>query len=94
MRPHPSDLRHALWLLPTPSFRVAAFARRGPADAFWLHTTDPDRALANLMERDRIFTDELASESLRTGVCVVCADGRRTISEMAGELAARFGLLR
>lgn len=90
--PHLSDPRHAVWLLPTPEFRQAAFARRGAADAFWLRTSDPDRALANLLERDRIFADELAGETVRAGMGVVHVDGTRTIEDVAGELAARFGL--
>lgn len=94
VRPHLSDPRHAVWLLPTPGFREAAFARRGAADAFWLRSSDPDRALANLLERDRIFTDELAGESVRTGVGVVHVDGTRAIEDVAGQLAALFGLPR
>ncbi len=71
IRPHLSDPRHAVWLLPTREFRQAAFPRRGAADAFWLRTSDPDRALANLLERDRIFADELAGETVRAGVVAV-----------------------
>jgi hypothetical protein len=52
-------------LTPTPGFRQAAFARRRAADAFWLRTSDPHQALADLLERDHIFTDELAGEGLR-----------------------------
>ncbi|WNV76826.1 hypothetical protein [Geodermatophilus sp. DSM 44513] len=90
VRPHLSDPRHAVWLLPTPAFRRAAFARRGAADAFWLRTTDPDRALANLLERDRLATEELARVCTRTGAGVVHVDGSRTVEDLADRLAARF----
>lgn len=94
VRPHVSDPRHAVWLVPTPSFRRAAFTRRGPADAFWLRTTDPDRALANLLERDCIFTGVIASDAARNGLEALYVDGTCAIDDMAESLAARFGLLR
>ena len=92
VRPHLSDLRHAVWLAPTPAFRRAAFAGRPAQDAFWLRTSDPDQALANLLERDRIFTAALAGASVSTGVGLMRVDGTRTIQDMAGQLGARFGL--
>ena len=92
VRPQLSAPRHAVWLLPTPGFRQAAFARRCGADAFWLRTSDPDQALANLLERDQIFTDELAGEAARTGLRTVHVDGTRTIEDIAGQLAVRLGL--
>ncbi len=94
VRPHLSDLRHAVWLLPTPGFRQAAFARRGGADAFWLRTSEPDRALANLLERERIFTDDVAGECARSGMNVVHVDGTTTITDVAWQLAAPFQLPR
>lgn len=90
--PHLSDPRQAVWLLPTPAFREASFAKRGPTDAFWLNTRHPDRALANLLERDQIFTNWLARETERTGVGVLHVDGTRSVEGMADDLAERFGL--
>ncbi|USQ76048.1 hypothetical protein [Ornithinimicrobium cryptoxanthini] len=90
--PHLSDPRWAVWLLPTPAFREASFAKRGLADAFWLNTRHPERALANLLERDRIFTNWLSREAERTGVSVLHVDGTRSIDSMAEDLAERFGL--
>jgi hypothetical protein len=92
VRPHLTDPRHAVWLLPTPGFRQAAFARRGSAEAFWLRTGDPDRALANLLERDRIFTDELAAECARLGLGTVDVDGETAAEDVAADLAVRFRL--
>lgn len=53
---------HAVWLLPTPHFRRAAFDSRG----LWQiagKTSDPERALRNLLERDRLFTERLYEEA-------------------------------
>ena len=92
--PHVSNPRHAVWLVPTPDFRQAAFMRRSHADAFWMRTTDPNRALTNLLERDRIFTDKIDSDAARNGLDVLYIDGTRTVESMAKELTARFGLRR
>jgi hypothetical protein len=94
VRPHVSDPRHAVWLVPTPSFRRAAFTRRDPADAFWLRTTNPDRALANPLERDRIVTGVIAGDAARNGLKALYVDGTRAIDDMTESSAAHFGLLR
>jgi 2-phosphoglycerate kinase len=94
VRPHMSNPLHAVWLVPTTSFRQAAFRPRRHSDAFWTRTSDPDRAFANLLERDRIFTDWIASDAARIGLEVLYVDGTRTVESMVNELASRFGLHR
>ena len=81
-----------MWLIPTPTFRQAAFAARDPADAFWLRTTEPRRALAYLLERDRIFTEVIATDASRQGLETLSVDGARGVDETVEELAQRFGL--
>ena len=63
-----SDHSHAVWLLPTPEFRRAAFDSRGTTWDIPGRTTNPEVALANLLERDRMFTDPLAAETNRLGL--------------------------
>jgi hypothetical protein len=94
VRPHLSDPSHAVWLVPTAAFRREAFKRRRREDAFWMRTTDPDRALANLSKRDGIFSDKIASDAARNSLEVLYIDGSRTVDSMAEELASRFGLHR
>lgn len=57
----------AVWLLPTPRFRRTAFEARGSLWAIANRTNDPERALSNLLERDRMFTDRLRTEVDRVG---------------------------
>jgi hypothetical protein len=62
VKPLLAEPGHAVWLLPTPGFRRAAFDRRG-----WEippRTGDPERARRNLLERDRLFTDRLFAASV------------------------------
>ena len=78
--------------------RHRSVARRSwagiPRTRFWSATTDPDRALANLLRRDRIFTDAVAAEATDAGLAVLRVDGTHTPEELAADLAGRFGLLR
>jgi AAA domain-containing protein len=57
-----TDRTRAVWLLPTPAFRLAAIGSRGTAGDIPNRTGDPDRAQRNLLERDRMFTDRLGEE--------------------------------
>jgi len=93
VRPYVSNPSHAVWLVPTEGFRQAAFSRRQATDAFWLRTTDPDRALSNLLERDRIFSEEVALDAGREGLDVLYVDGTRSVVSLATELASRFEVL-
>jgi hypothetical protein len=89
---HMRDPSHAVWLIPDPDFRRAAFMRRSPAEAFWLRTSDPSRALDNLLERDRLFTDAVASEATQYGLRALRMDGTHTIEQTADAVAASLGL--
>jgi len=89
--PHLSNPKHAVWLVPTPEFRRAAFSGRRGADAFWLQTSDPDRALSNLLDRDRIFSDEIVRDAFESHLEVLLVDGSQTVEIMVIELASHFG---
>lgn len=54
-----TERHRAVWLLPTPAFRRAAFESRGGLWQIAGRTSDPERALANLLERDRLHTERL-----------------------------------
>jgi hypothetical protein len=57
------EANHAVWLLPSPEFRRATMARRGGSGSgFLAKTSNPERALENLLERDWMFTDRLGEE--------------------------------
>ena len=63
VKPILSTSDHAVWLLPSPEFRQATIERRGGwRSGFLAKTSNPERALQNLLERDRMFTDRLKKE--------------------------------
>jgi hypothetical protein len=83
---------HAVWLLPTPEFRRAAFASRGSLGAIAGRTSDPERALRNLLERDRLFTERLGVEARRLDLRVIEVGGPMTEDDLAGRVAEALGL--
>ncbi|WP_198961496.1 hypothetical protein [Pseudonocardia sp. MH-G8] len=82
----------AVWLLPTPRFRRAALESRGSTWDIPGRTADPERALHNLLERDRMFTDRLAERTRRLGLQVVHVEVGMGEDELVGRVAAMFGL--
>ena len=83
---------HAVWLLPTPAFRRAAFDRRGTSWKIAGQTSDPDRALRNLLDRDRLFTERLSGEVRGLGLQAVEVDTTMTEDDLAGRVTQAFGL--
>lgn len=81
----------AVWLLPTPEFRQHAFESRNGLWQIAGKTSDPPRALANLLERDRLFTDRLRVEAKDLDLPVVDVDVSLTENELEERVAAIFG---
>src|SRR5215213_8270478 len=83
----------AVWLLPTPGFRRAVFeSRGGSAWGFLARTSDPERALRNLLERDRMFTEILREETARLGLPAIEVDTTSTEDDLARRVTDIFGL--
>jgi hypothetical protein len=81
----------AVWLLPTPEFRRAAFESRKPAGPPWTFvdkTSDPERALANLLERDRMFTEQLREDARDLGLRVIDIDLGMTADDVAEQVSS------
>jgi 2-phosphoglycerate kinase len=83
---------HAVWLLPTSEFRRTAFAGRGSSWEIAQRTTDPERALRNLLERDRMFTERLYEETRRLKLRVIEVDTTMTEDDLVARVTESFGL--
>jgi 2-phosphoglycerate kinase len=66
-----ADRRRAVWLLPTSEFRRAAFESRGGLWQIAGRTGDPERALRNLLDRDRMFTERLEVTATGLGLSII-----------------------
>jgi hypothetical protein len=86
------DPARAVWLLPTPRFRWAAFESRGSAWDIPRTTSDPERAQCNLLERDRMFTDRLSEETKELELPVIEVDIMMSADELTKRVAQMFGL--
>lgn len=82
----------AVWLLPTPAFRRAAFDSRGSTWRIPGETSEPERALHNLLARDRMFTDRLAEETARLGLPVIRVEVGMSEVDLGDRVSAVFGL--
>lgn len=90
VRPLLSEPNHAVWLLPTPEFRWTAFESRGSLWEIARKTKDPQKALHNLLERDRMFTERLYGETERTGVSVIHVDTTLTQDDLVQRVTEVF----
>ena len=83
---------HAVWLLPTPEFRRASFSSRGSLWEIARKTGNPEKALHNLLERDRMFTDRLRREALGLGLPVIEIGTAMTENDLAARVTQALGL--
>jgi hypothetical protein len=82
----------AVWLLPTPEFRRRAFAERGSTWTIAAQTSDPARALANLLERDRLFTERLRAETGELSLATIAVDATLDAAALTRGVADALGL--
>jgi hypothetical protein len=83
---------HAVWLIPTPAFCRTAFESRGSLWEIARKTRDPDRALGNLLDRDRMFTERLFEEARRLGLRVIDVDAVMSEDGLAERVREALGL--
>lgn len=81
----------AVWLLPSPAFRRAAFESRGGLWSIAGKTTNPEKALSNLLERDRMFTDRLRQETTRLELRAIEVDAALTEDSLVDRVAKALG---
>jgi hypothetical protein len=82
----------AVWILPDQDFRRAAFASRGSLWDIAGKTSDPQRALHSLLERDAMFTERLREETRLLGLRAIEAGTTMTEDDLAGQVTQAFGL--
>lgn len=93
VKPLLDEPNHAVWLLPTPDFRQAVIdSRGGSAWSFLAKTSEPERALRNLLERDRMFTDVLRKEAARLGLTVIDVELTTTEDSLTRRVTDVFGM--
>ncbi|MFI7382833.1 hypothetical protein [Streptomyces sp. NPDC049813] len=85
--------RQAVWLLPTPDFREAAFQSRAtPGEGFLHRTSDPATAAHNLAVRDALFTQHIEQETDRLHLPALRVDATLTEDALTERVSDVFGL--
>ena len=84
--------QQAVWLLPTPEFRRAAFESRGSTWTIPNRTSHPQRALANLLARDQLFTEELRAQARAFRLQTIDVDGSVDVAESVARVGKALGL--
>lgn len=92
VRPLLAAPERAVWLLPTPEFRRAAVDSRGSTWTIAAKTSDPPRALHNLHERDRLFTDRLREQTRRLDLHAIPVDTTMTEDALVTRVMHLFDL--
>jgi len=88
VQPLLTEPSQAIWLLPTPRFRESVFDNRGGTSwSFIAKTSNPEKALRNLLERDKIFTDHLREETNRLGLTGIKVDLEMAEEQLAAGVA-------
>jgi 2-phosphoglycerate kinase len=82
----------AVWLIPTPEFRRAAFDARGFTWQIPQKTSDPERALASLLVRDELFASQVAQEAASLELPVIHVDVGATVDDLTERVADALGL--
>ena len=82
----------AVWFVPTPEFRLAAFTTRGTLMDIAGETSEPSCALQNLLRRDDMFTWRLDREAKDEGLSVINVSSGMSVDDLTSRVADQFGL--
>jgi len=87
-----SQPNQAVWLIATPQFRRAALESRGSLWSIAGRTSDPERALSNVLARDAIYTGEVFKEAAALHLNTIEIDGSFSVDELVARVERCLGL--
>lgn len=86
-----ADRHRAVWLLPTPEWRMNVLRARLDSGLHFVdRTSNPERALANLAERDHLFTEVVRAEVRALSLASMDVDGSLGVDDLAARIAEQF----
>lgn len=85
-----SSSHRALWLVPTHGFVRRVRLARNPAGMSG--TSEPMKALENLIGRDILLAEHVVDQANRCGFDVIQIDGSRSVAAIAAQVEVHFGL--
>ncbi|NUT46747.1 MAG: hypothetical protein HOV94_05415 [Saccharothrix sp.] len=85
------DPRQAVFLVPTEEFRRRQVRELPRAGAVSAAVSDPERAQANRLERDRLLARDVVDRAREHGLRVIEVDGRLSVGGLTTLVAGHFG---
>ena len=89
-----SRVDQAVWLIPTPEWRRIAFSQRGSLWSIAGRTSDPETALANLLARDALYTQEVARQAAALQLSIIEVNGSVKVDKLVERAAHCLGFRR
>ena len=90
MAPLIESPRQAVWLVPTPNFRIEQLLNRPQAWATPDLTRDPTRAQAHRIERDTLLVERVREQALARGLRVIDVDSSRPLAEIEAHVVSHL----
>src|SRR6266568_3061489 len=87
-----SQPNQAVWLIATPQFRRAALESRGSLWSIAGRTSDPERALSNVLARDAIYTEEVFKEAAALQLNTIEINESFSVDELVTRVEECLGL--
>ena len=84
----------AVWLIPTPEWRRIALSRRGSLWSIAGQTSDPEKALANLLARDALYAEEVYRQAVALQFTIIEVSGNASVDDLATCVAQCLGIRR
>jgi hypothetical protein len=84
-----SSDHQAIWLVPTEAFKRASMKKRGKP-SFGRLTSNPEKAMMNLLTRDMILADYYRMQVSLYGYTLLEVDGSRSAEQMTDLIEAHF----
>jgi len=82
--------RQAVFLVPTEAFRQRQLRELPRASRVGAKVSDPERARANRVERDRLLADEVVESARQQGLRVIEVDGSLSVGGLTDVVANHF----
>ncbi len=89
-----SQPNQAVWLIPTPEWRRTALERRGSLWSIAGRTSDPQTALANLLARDALYTEEVFRQAMALQLPIIEVNGNISVDELVTRVAQCLNIRR
>jgi len=92
VKPYLHSVNNGIWLIPTPQFRQSAFETRGTLWEIPNKTSQPEKALENLLTRDALFTDKLQADASTNDCSMLTIDGSSNEDDVVSQVLTHFQL--